>query len=683
MRGVDGVLLIDFCNECSEFKWDCVCSDDDDKKKDVLGSSDDEDDQQVVNPNDTTNWKEFAILPYQDRRKFTLGTKFTSWEDQGEFIFLNIPDQRNRNFDYSSDDDSDSDYDDRWTMRTASLVEISCNNGQYYIMPMRAAHLVVNGQDKSCSCGRHHSSYRLELNFGDRLEISLAPGGLQREKITLLFKERTFKPDVDKDAEKVPQEENNVDFVPGRNHLILSQILTYLPVQSLKCARLVCRDWNELGSRILRKRGYATFTFSYEGGCTTQNVNASMQFYRYIQEMGDAPMPNWTFFLPTFEPEMYPFSESGFNISKHKPGGKYIMDLDWFLHPNRGHHVKRLVLHGALEARFDYKIFVKVVTKLQETLQELTLKIEMNLVTVTGQEIEYQIVTNLQFQQLKTFSFFLVGMNSRQSDMTAFNLAWLAPWASAIRNVDSILINGHSVLSSFLVKHMRTVGPSSYPNLTQVSTPFIHEAGPILDFLLRLEQPLTSLSLPKLVKMQDFQNFEKLVEKNGRTLEHLEFVVSTCGEDGQSGVTLRLPALPKLERLDFWVKRGSDEGVTLIFPGDEASMSYKAHLPSIRSLRIYPTDRNWRVSRFKSGRQYWEKYGGFLDTFLPKKDEEICTTLKYLDIPYEMGRDAYPRGAELPGMFPNVENEFMTKFRKHSPPPPATKGYWLRSKVKK
>ncbi|OXA49414.1 uncharacterized protein LOC110854459 [Folsomia candida] len=561
MRGVDWVLLIEICHECSELKWECICSDndaarsdddddaagsndDDDKdvanpRKSVLDSSDDDDDQDVAKPNDTAYWKEFAILPYQDRRKFTLGTKFTSWEDQGEFIFLNIEHS-------SSGYDSDSFFDNSWAMRSASLVEISCTNGEYYIMPMRGTKHIVNGENKTCSCGQHHSSFRLELNFGDRFELSVGDGA----PVRLLFKERTFKPDIDKDeeaenkeAEEVSREENNVDFSPGRNQL--------------------------------------------------------------------------------------------------------------------------------------------VVTKLQDTLQELILDMDMSLLQPNGEEAAYQIATNLDFKHLRAFTFFLNGNYLRNTDFASLNLAWLTAWASAIKKIQSITIHGDPVLSSFLVDHMQTVGPSSYPNLTQVSTPFIHEAGPVLDFLLGLEQPLTSLSLPILVKMQDFQNFEKLMEKNGKTLKHLELVVSTCGEDGQFGVTLRLPALPKLERLDFWVKRGSDEGVTLIFPGDAASMSYKAHLPSIRSLRIYPTDRNWRVSRFKSGRQYREKYGGFLDTFLPKKDEEICTTLKYLDIPYEMGRDPYPRGAELPGMFPNVENEFMTKFRKRPPPPPATKTYWLRSKVKK
>ncbi|XP_035716651.1 uncharacterized protein LOC118439447 [Folsomia candida] len=212
MRGMDGVLFSKvrlpsshkhFCYVCA--KLDCICKDDGDKtdskddskaKQDVAEAVVDSttENKVVAGPanNDdttsskedvasnssivsyTTSWKRFAILPYQDRRKFTLGTRYTSWQDQGEFIFLNIKhiDDDYSDVDYSSYDDSSDGYsdqdDDKDDMKetAASIVEISCDSGQYYIMSAVGVKLVINGKKK------RHNNGRYKLNFGDRLDIS-------------------------------------------------------------------------------------------------------------------------------------------------------------------------------------------------------------------------------------------------------------------------------------------------------------------------------------------------------------------------------------------------------------------------------------------------------------------------------------------------------------------------------
>ncbi|OXA39919.1 hypothetical protein Fcan01_25244 [Folsomia candida] len=189
-----------------------------------------------------------------------------------------------------------------------------------------------------------------------------------------------------------------------------------------------------------------------------------------------------------------------------------------------------------------------------------------------------------------------------------------------------------------------------------------------LDFLFGLKQPLVSLGMARLLNLEDVRKFEKLVEKHAQTLESLEFIVSTEG-DAKNGLEIQLPALPNLQDLDFSVHRGYDKVnrsyamVILTFPGDTGIVNYKAHLPSIRTIRIVPYNE-------VSGQKSWEKYGNFFDTFLPKKvtssnQQEVCTTLKRLYIPYKIGEDPeipYPRVAELAGMFPNVGKKFMTKF---------------------
>ncbi|OXA39978.1 hypothetical protein Fcan01_25265 [Folsomia candida] len=598
------------------------------------------------------SWKQFAILPYQDGRKFTLGTKYTSREEQGEFIFLHI-----------EGDDDEGGNDDK-NVNTASLVEIFCNNGQFYIMPNSGVELLINNDPE----GR----YRLELNFGDRLEISW-----HDEVLQLLFKERTFKPDNHNwygkrgPGEVVPM--GDINFTPEKNQLILSKILSYLPLQSLKCARLVCKDWNEEGSRLLRNTGFATFNNEHDYGNYIQDVNASMKFLQYMEEMQNMPMHNWRLYIPIFElhPVRYPESilDSVFSILPHKPGDKYVADLTWFLHLDRGHHIKRLKLHGRIFSNFDYKIFLKVVTALQTTLQELYLRLYFY------SDEEYQPEGNLHFKKLKVFSFNF----EHNRDLDPLNHAYLAPWAPAIVEAESIAISGCPVMTSILMKSLQEIGPLSFPKLTEFKmTLFSRRAQPSLglDFLLGLKQPLNSLSVSELLRMEDFRKFENLVEKNAGSLENLVVTVSTQ-VDAKTGLKLQLPALPKLRDLFFDVERGldydkygkSEAKVGLKFPGDTGIVKYKAHLPSIRSMRLFPID------EFEDSVS-WEDCGDFFDTFLPKKDaasldqQEVCKTLKILDIPYEIGdktKIPFPRGAELAVMFPNVENKFMAEFRNNHP----------------
>ncbi|OXA39921.1 hypothetical protein Fcan01_25242 [Folsomia candida] len=254
------------------------------------------------------------------------------------------------------------------------------------------------------------------------------------------------------------------------------------------------------------------------------------------------------------------------------------------------------------------------------------------------------------------------------------NLPWLAPWALAIVKVEAIQISGNSVMSSIFIEHMQKIGPLSFPKLTEFFLPNHSHSQPVslgLDFLLGMKQPLRSLHLSEPLTMENFHKFETLVEKHAKSLEHLGFIVST-EEDATNGLQLRLPALPKLQDLyfsveqEFYRPRRTYAMVTLTFPGDSDTANYKEHLPSIRSMRIYPGNELRRCTS-------WEKYGDFFDTFLPKKDTtssnkpEVCTTLKRLYIPYEIGRHPripYPQAAELAGMFPNVGEKFMMKFKK-------------------
>lgn len=106
----------------------------------------------------------------------------------------------------------------------------------------------------------------------------------------------------------------------------------------------------------------------------TSKMSTHPSSFTYIQEMQNMPMPNWKLYIPKFEfhRTRYPDAENSvYNIPEHRKGGKYIEDLKWFLHPNRGHHVKRLQLHEIIYSDFDYKIFLKVVSTLQENLQEV------------------------------------------------------------------------------------------------------------------------------------------------------------------------------------------------------------------------------------------------------------------------------------------------------------------------
>ncbi|XP_035716671.1 uncharacterized protein LOC118439458 [Folsomia candida] len=244
-----------------------------------------------------------------------------------------------------------------------------------------------------------------------------------------------------------------------------------------------------------------------------------------------------------------------------------------------------------MESNFDYKIFLKVVTGLQENLEEL------KLIAPFETREEYKIAKNLDFKRLKYFSCYLSNLEGSIS-FDANELVWVAPWASAIVGVERMRISGFSDIPSWFVKRLEIIGPSSFHNLTQFAFD-VYDYTVVsigLDFAAGLKQPLKLLRVSELLDVENCHKFENLVEKNAKSLESLGFIVSTIRNDKKvKSLQIRLPALPKLQKLFFSVERGpvlyynrSEIKVTLTFPGVSETVNYKEHLPSIRCMKIHP-----------------------------------------------------------------------------------------------
>ncbi|OXA49226.1 uncharacterized protein LOC118436863 [Folsomia candida] len=573
-----------------------------------------------------------VILPYRERCRYTLGEKYVSWDTQSEFIFVKT---KRPQWDWSFG------------------LEILCGHDAYWAKPVKGSFVFRNGI-------KYYDRVKIRLNFGDELVFAKHRDGISGGLARFIFKRREYATNVDKSIKSGPDSDAivrkngaKVNFSPGENQLIFSKILSYLPFKSLKNARLVCRHWDEHVSPILRKKSVINF---YPG---LKSANPSLKFLQYVHEMQN--WPRWKISYPKLPTPLNDISQRG---------AKYILDLDWFLNPMRGHCVQSLSLFGDIYTNYDYKTYLKAALRLKDTLEELHLEFGIKILGYNGIEENYSEVS-INFKKLTKFSLALNFLEGEPSPATRLVAGWMKPWADAVKDVESIStsVRCDTSLGSRFIQELQNSGANLYKNLKEVSLTCKPEDG--INFLTELNNPLKKMTFTTPLETRHFPDFEKLLKKFASSLELLSFRVDT---DDLEPKVLNLPCLPDLKTLNFHFEEFSDGHfyagcLRFAFPplsGDhDVGINYDRHLPSIRSIVISPefyededaTDSEDDVNTF------WDVYSDLIDSLLPKEGQ-TCKTLRNFELPDFDDTDTktetrYRQAHRLPEVFPNVRNKWM------------------------
>ncbi|XP_035711319.1 uncharacterized protein LOC118436807 [Folsomia candida] len=190
-----------------------------------------------------------VILPYREGVMYTFGDKFISREAQGEFVFVDL--KRSQ-----------------WNWSPDSMFQIGCEDGDFFVKPGEGNMVIKNGVILN-------KTARPWLHFGDELGFMKYRNDISGGLAMFSFQERKYTTNWDKNgrnsAESGPENGAGLNFTPGKNQLIFSHILSHLSLGNLKNARLVCKQWDEQVSPLVRKKSIIRFS-NY---CTTPSMRFS------------------------------------------------------------------------------------------------------------------------------------------------------------------------------------------------------------------------------------------------------------------------------------------------------------------------------------------------------------------------------------------------------------------------
>ncbi|OXA49273.1 uncharacterized protein LOC118436832 [Folsomia candida] len=577
-----------------------------------------------------------VILPYREGVKYTFGDEFISREEQGEFVFLNVKPIK-------------------WNWSPTSLVEISCEAGKYLVKSGEVNIVIKNGVilDVLAYSGTW-------LNFGDELQFTKYHDDISGGLAMFTFQKRECATNWDTTVGQnsigsgVEENSSGLNFNPGLNQVIFSHIVSHLSLGNLLSVRLVCKQWDKHVAPLVRKKCVINFRNS--------STTPSLKFSRYVHEMkGVAPFPNWTINCP--------YSVPGKRDDDKGRAAKYFADLNWFLHPRWGHHVKTLSLSGHIYSDPDYGVYIKIVTFFKDTLEQLRVHFYMKIFNEDGHEENYSMKKSddLVFKNLQKFSMTILPYDSGTLTVSA---PWIKTWACAIKGVDSMEVLGSAWLGSRFVQELQKVGTLSYKNLREIVLTCRSEDA--INFLTKVKQPLKKVTFGEPLEIRDVPKFENFLKKCAGSLQLLSFRISTKGMEEKSRFALNFPCLRNLKKLDihFGLFKPYHFGEEKCFIKDVARfrlsfpplsfgndrIDHGRHLPLIRSIVVTPS-----LSGADERAEFWNTYSDLIDSLLPKVAHS-CETLRNFEIPSNLEfnvKTSLLRGDELPDIFPNVRSKWI------------------------
>ncbi|XP_035701363.1 uncharacterized protein LOC118433495 [Folsomia candida] len=562
----------------------------------------------------------------------------TSWETQGDFIFFRTTCTQLGTW--------------NWNFG----LEILCEDHEYWVKALKGDEIFKDGV-------KLDDEVKKPLNFGDTFTMIKRRNDISGGLAIFSFEKREYR-NLLEYCRKTCASDNakELNFMLDRNQLIFSKVLSHLSVRSLKNARLVCRHWDEEVTPVLQKKCAIKFVDDWK------TFNPSLKFSPYIGEMRNVSgWPNWKITFPDL-----PAKED----DQKNFGAKFVIDLNWFLKPRRGHLVKTLSLRGDILSDQDYGLRLDTVSRFEDTLEELCVHFEMRLCNSDGTEKEFSSRPGLCFKVLKKLSLELSEsmFSSSQARPDTLTASWMKTWADAVKHVTSISIIGEDILGSRFVQELQTTGTSRYKNLREITLTCKPEDG--INFLADLNQPLSKMTLTIPLKNRHLPDFEDLLKKFAPSLELLSFRVSMDKLKKKSRFLMNMPRFPKLKSLD--IHFGEDDfledgnwycfiknvpRLSLAFPPLPGSrddvIDYGRHLPEIRSIVVTPNMGEDDEDDF------WDTYSDLIDSLLPNEVGQSCKTLQNFvilrdDIEPET---LYLQAARLPEIFPNVRNEWMVSLR--------------------
>ncbi|XP_035711116.1 uncharacterized protein LOC118436694 [Folsomia candida] len=391
--------------------------------------------------------------------QYTLGDKFMSRAAQGEFVFLNLKPVK-------------------WNWIPTSLVEISCEAGKYLVKPGEGNIVIRHGEVLNTTA-------RTYLHFGDELGFMKYRDDISGGLAIFTFDEREYETNWDiyrtiglNSSECRPENSDGLIFTPGQNHVIFSRILSYLSLGNLLNARLVCKQWGEQVTPLVRKKSTINF-YSW-------TITPSLRFSQYVHEIkGVAPWPNWQIHCP--------YSVPGEGGDEKGRAAKYFADLNWFLDPRWGHHVRTLSLSGSIHSDQDYGVYIKIVTFFKDTLEELSVNLHIKIFNADGYEENYSTKDDLVFKNLKKLAIRINPDDARSLRGKEFSALWMKIWAGVVKGLDSMEIRGSPILGSRFVQELHKMGTLSHINLREIVLTCKAEDG--LTFLADVNQPLKKVTL--------------------------------------------------------------------------------------------------------------------------------------------------------------------------------------------
>lgn len=445
----------------------------------------------------------------------------------------------------------------------------------------------------------------------------------------------------------------------GRNEHLISKILTYLPISTLKSARLVCKLWYEEATPLLRDKSLIHFNFN-----TYQTTRESMRILKYTYEMEHFPHPHWYLNLPVLSNSANPLTR------------KFRQDFTHLLKHQR--NVESLRINGAIHSPQDLSIRMKLFQAVSQTLQDLQILGDWGFANLNFPHIAFPHLKSV------TIAFEILRREENNDKKDKIDPhpgeSRLEEWCTSFMdvlsstNLQSMGFACSKMLSLLFLEELAQLSCEDVAKFSHLQKlMMLHTTPSVSRCCLTLPQQLTKLELnwiyPRKTRdhfnLRVFTDFENLIEKNAQSLNNLQFILPMLRKRSE----IHIPVLERLKYLIIssegdsktWQEKNCNTFCPKISFCDGAHRSllvYNKFLPRLQSLRL-DIKQHYKNSARRD--QEFKKCSHLFKTFLVPGERSVennftpCKTLRELHVPYEEIRSILQiTSVEIEKMFPNV-----------------------------